>query len=97
MPLLTQDEVAAILRCHPNTVARLRRAGKLPYIAMRPVKIRSEDLDRWIAKNTLRAREGVRAGRVAPEKHPAQKAHDEVRAIVDKISRQKRIRRMTRG
>jgi excisionase family DNA binding protein len=97
MPLLTQDEVAAILRCQPNTVARLRRAGKLPYIAMRPVKIRSEDLDRWIAKNTLRAREGVRAGRVAPEKHPAQKAHEEATRLATKAIMRQRIRRMTRG
>ncbi len=55
MPLLTQDEVAAILRCHPNTVYRLRRSGKLPYIDMRPVKIRSEDLEKWITTNARKA------------------------------------------
>jgi excisionase family DNA binding protein len=50
-PLLTEAEVAALLRCSQQTVARLRYAGKLAYIPGRPVKIRQEDFDRWLVCN----------------------------------------------
>jgi hypothetical protein len=42
--LLTEPEAAEILRCSPYTVARLRKAGKLPYIPGRPVLIDEADL-----------------------------------------------------
>jgi hypothetical protein len=42
--LLTEPEVAEILRCSPNTVARLRKAGKLPFVPGRPVLIDETDL-----------------------------------------------------
>jgi excisionase family DNA binding protein len=42
--LLTEPEVAEILRCSTRTVARLREAGKLPYIPGRPVLIDEADL-----------------------------------------------------
>jgi excisionase family DNA binding protein len=42
--LLTQPEVAAILRCSPYTVARLRKAGKLAYIPGKPVLIDEADV-----------------------------------------------------
>ena len=94
MPLLTQAEVAAILRCHPNTVARLRKAGQLPHIAMRPVKIRSEDLDRWIAQNTLRARKDVRA---RPVPSPAEQAEVKTQAIINRVRTGARIRSIVRS
>jgi excisionase family DNA binding protein len=56
-----------MLRCHPNTVRRLQRAGKLPYIAMgNAPRFKLVDIERWVAKNSLRARKGVRAGKVVP-------------------------------
>lgn len=64
-----------ILRCHPTTVARLRGAGKLPFIAGRPAKIRLVDFHRWSTKNHLGPREGVRDGKVisAEERIAAQR------------------------
>jgi excisionase family DNA binding protein len=97
MPLLTQEEVAAILRCSPKTVYRLRRSGKLPYLdgarAMRPVKIRSEDLERWIVKNALGPRKGVRPRRVpnAEEQKRAKLAY-----LIERVGRTARIRRWAR-
>ena len=48
--LLIEPEVAEILRCSPATVARLRKAGKLPYIPGRPVLIDEADLLAYIEK-----------------------------------------------
>ncbi|MBQ0820026.1 helix-turn-helix domain-containing protein [Microvirga sp. HBU67558] len=47
--LLTEPEVAEILRCSTRTVARMREAGKLPYIPGRPVLIDEADLLAYIA------------------------------------------------
>jgi excisionase family DNA binding protein len=93
VPLLTQDEVAAILRCHPSTVARLRYAGELSYIPMRPVKIRSEDVERWMAKNRLRAQEGRRA---APTPDPAEKARADAEGNARMVVLRYRLMRMRR-
>ncbi|WP_082700425.1 helix-turn-helix domain-containing protein [Magnetospirillum sp. XM-1] len=46
--LLTQDEVAGILRCSSDHVYRLRRSGLLPYLPGRPVKILRSDLEEFI-------------------------------------------------
>jgi excisionase family DNA binding protein len=59
--------MAAMLRCHPTTVVRLRQAGKLPYIALgKAPRFRLVAIQDWMAKNSLCARKGVRAKRVAP-------------------------------
>ena len=44
MNLLTQAEVARLLRCSISKVEHLRRDGALPYIPGRPVKIELADL-----------------------------------------------------
>jgi excisionase family DNA binding protein len=47
--LLTADEVAAILRTHPDCVYRLIRAKQLPAVRLgRAVRVFREALDRWI-------------------------------------------------
>jgi hypothetical protein len=51
--LLTEPEVAEILRCSPYTVARLRKSGKLPYIPGRPVMIDEADLLVFVGKSPL--------------------------------------------
>lgn len=53
--LLTQPEAAKILRCSPYTVARIRKAGKLPYIPGRPVLIDEADLLAYIESKKLAA------------------------------------------
>jgi excisionase family DNA binding protein len=83
MPLLTQDEVAVILRCSPQTVRRLRIAGKLPYLPGRPIKVRSEDLDRWIAKSVTRKVGGLNGAPPTPQpSKAAQKAEAETRLLL---------------
>jgi excisionase family DNA binding protein len=49
--LLTQQEVAAVLRVSERTVARLRADGKLPAIPGRPVKIDERDLFAYIERS----------------------------------------------
>jgi excisionase family DNA binding protein len=53
--LLTEPEVAEILRCSPYTVARLRKAGKLPYLPGRPVLIDEADLLAYIEDKKRKA------------------------------------------
>jgi len=47
--LLTVDEVAAILRTHPDVVYRLIKTKQLPALRLgRAVRVVREALDRWI-------------------------------------------------
>ncbi|TCM54946.1 excisionase family DNA binding protein [Rhizobium sp. PP-F2F-G48] len=48
----TEPEVAEILRCSTSKVKRLRLGGKLTYIRGRPVLIRQQDLDAYLASVT---------------------------------------------
>ncbi|ESY92703.1 helix-turn-helix domain-containing protein [Mesorhizobium sp. LNHC209A00] len=47
--LLTQDEVAARLRCSASKVKRLRITGQLAYLPGRPVMIEEADLGKYLA------------------------------------------------
>lgn len=54
--LLTQKEVAVILRKSESVVARLRASGKLAYIPGRPVLIDRADLEAYLdAERTIAA------------------------------------------
>jgi hypothetical protein len=48
--LLDSAEVAAIIGCHPETVTRARRSGKLRghYLGRRMVRYRLEDVNLWL-------------------------------------------------
>jgi hypothetical protein len=46
--LLTQDEVAVILKCKSGKVAKLRKFGQLAYLPGRPVKIEEKELQRYL-------------------------------------------------
>lgn len=59
--LLTEPEVAKILRCHRSKVKRLRLAGKLAYLVGRPVLIRETDLEAYIEGQTRRQEAKERA------------------------------------
>jgi hypothetical protein len=50
--LLTEPEVAEILRCSTSKVKRLRLGGKLTYLKGRPVLVRQQDLDAYLASVT---------------------------------------------
>jgi hypothetical protein len=52
--LLTQDEVAAFLRCRPAKVKRLRLSGRLGYYSGRPVVIAEEDVNVYLASRKVR-------------------------------------------
>ena len=47
--LLNRKEVAALLGCHPETIKRAERKGKLPAYRFghRMVRYRREDVERW--------------------------------------------------
>lgn len=53
--LLTETEVADRLRCHKSKIARLRKAGSLPYLPGRPPLIRLADLEAFIASRVKSA------------------------------------------
>ena len=53
MNLLTQAEVARLLRCSISKVERLRRDGALPYIPGRPVKVELADLLSYIERSRI--------------------------------------------
>lgn len=59
--LLTVEEVAAILRTHPDCVYRMIRAKQLPAVRLgRAVRVVREALDRWIlAGGTPAGAEGL--------------------------------------
>lgn len=48
MKLITQREAADILRCHPSTIAKLRKAGKFRSFPGNPIKIPYDDFRAWI-------------------------------------------------
>ncbi|MDK9695514.1 MAG: helix-turn-helix domain-containing protein [Siculibacillus sp.] len=60
MNLLTQSEVAGLLRCSVSKIERLRRDGALPFLPGRPVLIELADVlayvERMKATTRLRAR-----------------------------------------
>lgn len=53
--LLTEKEVAAVLRCSCEKIRRLRYAGKLAYVPGRPVLIAEDDLNSFIDAEKLAA------------------------------------------
>jgi len=57
--LLTDEEVAARLRCKPKTVQRLRLTGKLPYLPHRPPMVDAADLDAYVEREKRRRAEPV--------------------------------------
>ena len=66
--LLTEAEVAAILRCRPSKVKGLRMSGRLPYLPLRPPMIEEADLHAYI--------EWEKRRRELPEPTPAERDAD---------------------
>ena len=48
MTLLTQEEVARMLRRSVRAIARLRATGELPFLPGRPVLMRQVDIENYI-------------------------------------------------
>jgi hypothetical protein len=55
-PLLTEAEAAALLRLHPRTLARLRRAGRGPmHLTINTdIRYRRADLAEWLSLDGAR-------------------------------------------
>jgi len=68
--LMLESEVAERLRCSPQTVRRLRKAGKLAYIPGRPVKIEEGAVNAYL--DEIR----IKAAAALAENDPAKKKHD---------------------
>lgn len=49
MKLLTEPEAAKILRCSTSKVKRLRKSGRLPYLAGRPLFILESDIEAYVS------------------------------------------------
>lgn len=62
MKILTEPEVAEMLRCSPQAVKRLRLSGKLPYIPGRPVRIDEQDVLAYLEAAKVKA-----AAKAAPK------------------------------
>lgn len=54
--LLTDDEVAAVLRCSVSKVRSLRRSGKLAYLKRRPPLIAESDLRDYLESIKVHAK-----------------------------------------
>jgi predicted DNA-binding transcriptional regulator AlpA len=55
--IFTTEEAAALLKVHPRTLFEYRDAGTGPkFIRLSPrvIRYRLEDLEEWMAENTLR-------------------------------------------
>jgi Helix-turn-helix domain len=70
-PLLTDREVATLLRCGVSKAARLRRAGELPFVPGRPPLVKLEDLLAWIEDRKLEARKQAARRRASLERTAA--------------------------
>ncbi|WP_352899525.1 helix-turn-helix domain-containing protein [Mesorhizobium sp. M1307] len=71
--LLTQVEVAKLLRCSVSKVKRLRQSGKLAYLSGRPVLVDEADLDAYkesVKRHALPTpvRKGARVARPTNQK-----------------------------
>lgn len=71
--LLTEQEAAVILHKGPRTIARLRKAGVLPYLPGHPVLIPRQALSDYIAANIVRTRPAQRVVRQVRLTHPRTK------------------------
>ncbi|OLP60339.1 hypothetical protein BJF93_15390 [Xaviernesmea oryzae] len=56
MKMLTEREVAELLRCSQSKIRRLRRAGELAYIPGRPVLIDEMDLAAYLGRQKRQER-----------------------------------------
>lgn len=56
MNLLTQTEVAALLRCSTSKVGRLRREGAIPYLPGRPALIDLADVLAYVERMKAQSR-----------------------------------------
>lgn len=54
MKLLTDQEVAELLRCSASAVKRLRLSGEIPYLPGRPPRIDMIDLEEFVEANKRR-------------------------------------------
>ncbi len=54
--LLTENEVARVLRCSPEKIRKLRRDGLLAFVPSRPVMIDEADLAAYVESVKARAR-----------------------------------------
>lgn len=51
--LISVPEAAERLRCHPQTVRRLIRAGEIPRVLVgRKIRLRPEDVTAWVEAHT---------------------------------------------
>lgn len=55
--LMTEDEVAAVLRCNVAKIRRLRLTGRLTYLPGRPVLIDRKDLETFVEAEKRRLAE----------------------------------------
>lgn len=54
--LLTVDEVATVLGYHPESIRRLIRQGRMPFVRLgntRNLRIRLEELEMWLKEGRI--------------------------------------------
>jgi len=93
--LLTEPEVAEMLRCTPRTVARLRKAGMLTFIPGRPVRI--DEADVWAYIESIKVAATVKVERPAPASASDEHAltpeeHARIKQLVRKKWLQRKMR-----
>lgn len=88
--LMSEQEVADLLRCARSRVKRLRLTGELAYLPGRPVMIDEVDVIAYVQSSKIRA--AIPPGKVMPRKANA----DEV-AEINERARKDWMRRKLRG
>jgi excisionase family DNA binding protein len=77
--LLTLEEAAERLGCSVKTVRRRVAAGELPtFRSGRLIRVRDEDLRRYVAQRTMRTSSATRASAAAGGRKPAAKLWEPV-------------------
>ena len=71
MKLLTEPEVAEMLRCSTSKIKRLRLSGALAYIPGRPVLIAEQDLAEYLDRLKQNAKPAAPASPATPEEEYA--------------------------
>ncbi len=68
LDLMTQDEVASLLRKRPRAIAALRASGKLAYLPGRPIMIPRSAVDAYLASALIIKTAPVKTVRIAHQR-----------------------------
>mgnify|MGYP000881535323 FL=1 len=96
MKLLTEPEVAEILRCSRSKIKRLRLSGALAYIPGRPVLVAETDLAEYLDRLKQNAKPASPAPPATPEEEYAAMVRNAREWAIRKKHKPRRAPRMSK-